>query len=861
MPHHGNGPIPARIMIVGEAWGAEEDRKGEPFVGASGFELDKMLHEAGIMRSECFVSNLVNYRPPNNDISAWIAQRKKDRTAEHVQLRDRWVLPIIKQGYEALMKEIEVVQPNLIIALGNTPMWALTGNWGIMKWRGSQLRLDRASPGGQASSPPPKLIPTIHPAAVLREWSLRAAVVADLRRASRHQFDRTYNPPAWQFTIRPTFDSVMATLKSFQRWADEGADLVLDLDIETRAGHIACLGLSWSRTQGVVIPLMCMENTDGYWSAEEEAMIVYELYKVCTNPRISVRWQNGLYDAQYLFRHWHFIPRGFQDTMISQHAMFSDQPKALAYQASIYCDWYVYWKDEGKTWDRKMGEDQLWVYNAQDCIYTRECGEVELSNLEKFSANGWDKAIEVHRFQQAMFYPVLQAMIRGIRMIKDERNRVAMEIQEQISHREAVLEQLVGHSINPKSPKQMMDFFYTDLNQPVVMTRAKKGVPPRPTCDDEALQKIAAREPLLKPVINCIADIRTLNILLSTFVLTRLDVDGRMRCSYNIGGSESGKSAPKTYRLSSSENAFGSGGNLQNIPSEKSKSVGKSVQRGHLAVIGDPYHLPNIRSLYGPDPSYTCFDLDLDRADLQVVVWEADDAQLKTALRTGADIHLLNAYVLAGKEPPPLEELVESHPRYADHRGPYKLQREFAKVFCHATNYVGSARTISGHLGRTVAEVDRAQKIWFGAHPGIKRWHENILAQISKRRFVENKFGYRWYIFDRVESVLPEAVAWIPQSTVSIIINRIWMNLFQGRPEAEWDLSIDHLLKLLHRGNPLNIQVQLQVHDSLVGQFPTFRKDACIARIKELSSIIVPYDDPLIIPTGIGTSETSWGDC
>jgi DNA polymerase I-like protein with 3'-5' exonuclease and polymerase domains len=169
-----------------------------------------------------------------------------------------------------------------------------------------------------------------------------------------------------------------------------------------------------------------------------------------------------------------------------------------------------------------------------------------------------------------------------------------------------------------------------------------------------------------------------------------------------------------------------------------------------------------------------------------------------------------------------------------------KLKREFAKVFCHATNYVGSARTIAGHVGRTVHEVDRAQRIWFGAHPGVKRWHESVSEQISKRRFVENKFGYRWYIFDRIDAILPEAVAWIPQSTVSIVINRIWLNIYKHLPE---------------------VQVLLQVHDSLAGQGPTHRREHWLAEIERLSQIVIPYPDPLIIPTSVSTSEVSWGDC
>lgn len=811
------------------------------------------------MRTECFVTNVVNYRPPENNLKHWIAFKKKDITSSHVPWRGWWVLPIVKQGYDALMAEIQAVQPNVIVPVGNLALHALVegcikmskqgkGPSGILKWRGSQLRQDTRpdiySVAGVSDKP--KVIPTIHPAAVAREWSYRRTVVNDLLRVKRHQASKEYKDPGHKFIIRPSFDTVINTLNMLISRASLGDQAMwLDLDIETRAGHIACVGVSWSRTEALIVPFMCVERREGYWSVEEEAEIIWRFRELLKHPRVMIDWQNGLYDAQYIHRWWHFVPNGGQDTMISHHAMFSDLPKALHFQASMYCEDYVYWKDEGKNWDSRMPEDQLWAYNGLDCVYTRECGEVQAMNFERMSQPNvkgvipWPAAQQVHAFQQSMFWPVLQAMTRGVRVIKENRNRLAMEVQEQVDLRQATLEDIIGHPVNVDSPKQMIDLFYQELNQPVIFKRREKGRPPTPTCDDDALGKIALREPLLKPITNCISDIRTMGIFLSDFVLAKLDADQRMRCAYNIGGSESGKSAPKTYRLSSSKNAFGSGTNMQTIPSEKSKSVGKSMARGQLAVLGDPYALPNVRSIFGPDPGFTFFDDDLDRADLQVVVWEADDQMLKAALRMGADIHLLNAFVLEGKEPPPLEELVETHPRYPDHRGPRKHLREFAKVFCHATNYLGGARTVAANTGRTVGEVDRAQKIWFGAHPGIKRWHERVLAQI-KSGFVENKFGYRWYIFDRLESAASEAVAWIPQSTVSIVINKIWKRIYDELPE---------------------VQVLLQVHDSLAGQFPTHRKDHCIAEIKRLSQITIPYDDPLIIPTSISTSEVNWGEC
>jgi DNA polymerase I-like protein with 3'-5' exonuclease and polymerase domains len=278
--------------------------------------------------------------------------------------------------------------------------------------------------------------------------------------------------------------------------------------------------------------------------------------------------------------------------------------------------------------------------------------------------------------------------------------------------------------------------------------------------------------------------------------------------------------------------------------------LGKAAARGNIDALGNPYSFPNIREIFIPDIGYTWFDLDLDRADLFVVVYEADDKDLKTAMKMGVDTHLLNAFTLMNKEPPPYEELIEKHSEqetcscrgtcYWERRERYRHERQFAKTFVHGTNYCGKPRTMSSHVGRSVREIERAQRIWFGAHPGIEQWHGRVQREISSRRYVENRFNYRWHIFDRIDAILPEAVAWIPQSTVSICINRIWQRIHR-------DLK--------------DVQVLLQLHDSIPGQFPTSKAAELLPKIREMSRITIPYDDPLIIPVSIKTSTISWGDC
>lgn len=794
------GPIPARVMVVGEAPGEQEEARREPFIGTSGLELTRMLQEAGISRGECFITNVCRVRPPQNDISHFIAKKKKARTALHVQVRDKWVLPAVADGIELLKKEIDLVKPNVIIACGNVAMWALTGQWGVAKWRGSLLQTDAGT----------WVIPVHHPAAVLRQWELRNITVHDLRRAAALRDNPKVKAPAWNFRIRPTLTTVTSILTDLLEHCHQ-SETWLELDLETRAGHIACCGLSWSNLDALCIPLMCQESREGYWSPEEEAQIIYLLYQLLTHQNVRVRGQNLLYDLQYIHRYWHFLPRVAQDTMLSHHVAFAGMPKALGFLASMYCEHYIYWKDDGKDWASGLGEDQLWRYNCLDCVRTREVGETLHRTIQSLGLS------EVERFQQALFWPVLQAMLQGVRIDKAARNAMSAEVFSAITAREDWFSSVLGHSLNPRSPMQMQKLFYEDLKLPVVISR-KSG---KATLDDAALNRLAAREPLILPLVQTISDYRSLGVFLATFIKAPLDQDQRMRCSFNIAGTE-------TYRFSSSRNPFNSGTNLQNIPKGGKLAAGAA--------------LPNIRKLFIPDPGYTFFDGDLDRADLQVVVWEANDAGLKLALRQGIDMHCLNACAIYHIPGIPPEELVESHPNYKDRRASItEARRQVAKSGVHAVNYGCKARTLATNLGLTVHSADQFIRSWFSAHPGILNWHQRVEHQLHTRRWIANAYGYRRFYFDRVEGLLPEALAWIPQSTVACTVNRIFKNIYDT-PKTP-------------------VRVLLQVHDSLAGQFPTHKREQALHDITTAAHVVIPYPDPLVIPFGVKLSERSWGDC
>ena len=238
--------------------------------------------------------------------------------------------------------------------------------------------------------------------------------------------------------------------------------------------------------------------------------------------------------------------------------------------------------------------------------------------------------------------------------------------------------------------------------------------------------------------------------------------------------------------------------------------------------------LPNVRKLFLPDPGHMICDVDLSGADAQVVAWESSDVDLKRAFTQGLDIHDHNGRAIWGSN-------------YNRDAKPRKhTMRDELKRAVHGTNYAAGARTLSTTLGWSQGDVRSFQNAWFRLHPFIAQWQRRVDHQLQTTRRVSNLFGYRRYYFDRPDNLLPEGLAWIPQSTIACVTSRA---LLAMRRAISW------------------AEVLLQVHDSLIFQLPFHRyTNASMAQIKQAISIPVPYPgDPLLIPWGLSASAESWG--
>ena len=347
-----------RIVFVGEAWGADEQGYSKPFVGKSGVELYKMLCDAGFdlrritkpycapvsmlgnwKRAEASIVllNVFNQRPPdpeNRNRSQFFFGKKADNVEQFLEPRKRgeYLLTEYAHHVEKLHKDLTRLRPNLIVALGATASWALGLGSSISKIRG----VVHQSPWG-------KVLPTFHPASVIRAWDQRALVVVDLMKAKRENLSPDITRVRREIWTSPGLDDL-------ERFWDQhlSSSSLIAVDIETeRRQQISEVGFASDATHAIHIPFLFVEKNhqgkylscDRYWEDPEDEFLAWQfIRKVCTS-RIAKVMQNGMYDTYWLWKQFKIpVRNACEDTMLLHHSLQPEMQKALGFLASIYSD-------------------------------------------------------------------------------------------------------------------------------------------------------------------------------------------------------------------------------------------------------------------------------------------------------------------------------------------------------------------------------------------------------------------------------------------------------------------------------------------------------------------------------------------
>ena len=434
--------------------------------------------------------------------------------------------------------------------------------------------------------------------------------------------------------------------------------------------------------------------------------------------------------------------------------------------------------------------EKLHVYNGLDCGVTLEVFNVLRTYLDNTTSL-------TYQFAKELQAPILEMNMRGVLVDQEYRAEAITSYRRDLVQLKEQLYRIVsevfdidtsdtGSKAKPtqwwRSNQKLMHLFYTVMGLPSVKKRNPKGEYV-PTINREALEKLKVYTHA-EPLINHLLAMRDAGKKIGVLE-TAIDPDSRIRTSYNIAGTDTG-------RLSSRMSDFGTGTNLQNIE-----------QR--------------LRRIFVSDPNYKFANIDLSQADARGVagiLWnQFSDESYLNACESG-DLHT-TVCRLAWTELPWTGDIKKDR-EIADQPAYRHLSyRDLAKRLGHGTNYMGQPATMAKHTKLERQLIEEFQRRYFSAFPNIRKWHDWVRTKVWTEGYITTLLGRKRWFFGRRDddATIRAAVAYEPQSVTADAIDR-------------------GLLAVWRDGR---CQVLLQVHDSILLQYP-----------QHLESTLVPHAISLI---------------
>jgi len=565
-------------VLVGEAPGEQEADQGIPFVGPSGYLLDKVLKEVNLDRGSIYITNVLPYRPASfsNDIKL-VDRQSLARASNELVAR--------------LRQRFTGIHPRVVVPTGGTALYALTGKTGINKWRGSIIEADMLWPGQKA-------IPTLHPAGVLRTPALAKTLILDWRRIKGDAKFYELRIPPREHIINPT----AADAEEFEAMVASDPTAPLCFDIETsRDQRIICVGFSLSSDLSITFGFDRFKPL---------------ITRLCASPNPKVG-QNLMFDIWHLFYQGIEVREYLWDTAAMFHCLDpapgpTSKGKgndggasrlkcfSLAYIQSIRTR-FPYHKDDPKddSEGTRVRDSETWwrdflTYNGKDCTGEFACFE---SLYEELATRG-----KLHIYSSLysdLFSPLIRLMLGGVRFDVRAASEARLKFEAEARSALARAESLAGrklHSVvegaqwyscdHPKcrgkrhkvptcprggttsaiprkvvegksiSNQKLIAYLYGAAHNGGlgIPKRKKKG---HVTCDEAALRGLRLSYPeRCGAVVDEILAVRRSEKLGSFVGGNVASPDGRVRSQY--------KMLVQTGRLSSASNPGGTGANLQN---------------------------------------------------------------------------------------------------------------------------------------------------------------------------------------------------------------------------------------------------------------------------------------------------------
>lgn len=336
-----------KLIIIGEAWGREEAALQHAFVGAAGQELLRMLHGAGypvtflpytfnspirMLRlwenSGITLLNVFSERPPENNVEFFYTREPSHSfPPRRFDNRIHYLKPEYESHVKALHKTLKELKPNVIIALGNTALWALGLPATISKLRGNVI-----------DSVFGKVLPCYHPASILRNWSQRIITILDLHKALRESNSLGISTMSREIWTRPSIEDLYKWWEMFASKAD-----LLAFDIETVLNkQISEISFASSSTHALHVPIFYKENKQyaNWWQTPQEEFAAWKFIKMVLESDIPKIGQNCIqYDCYWLLKEMNIVVKNIQhDTMQLAHCWQPELEKSLGFLGSIFLD-------------------------------------------------------------------------------------------------------------------------------------------------------------------------------------------------------------------------------------------------------------------------------------------------------------------------------------------------------------------------------------------------------------------------------------------------------------------------------------------------------------------------------------------
>lgn len=426
---------------------------------------------------------------------------------------------------------------------------------------------------------------------------------------------------------------------------------------------------------------------------------------------------------------------------------------------------------------------KLWVYNGLDCCLTYEIKQKVEELLDP-------NARRVYSLSRAMQAPVLEMNMRGIKVDIAKRDELVATLEREcetiLANFNYLCRSIFGHEVNPRSPDQVKKLFYEWLNLPAQKKRDPATKKMKISTDRDSLEKLAVFYTSAKTFVRHILVYRDKQKLAGT-LKTSLSPDGRFRTNLSIAGT-------KTGRLASAMSDFSDGGNLQNIDSR-------------------------IKEIFIADEGMKFANIDLEQADARNVgamIWLwFNDSKFLDAAESG-DLHTTVCRMcwrdLDWSDDPKHNRSVADQVAY---RG--KSYRDLAKVLGHGTNFNGQPATMAKHTKVDKPIIEDFQARYFGAFPSVRKRIEEVKMKLLSGGRLTTVFGRSRHFLGRRDdpNVLNEACAYDPQSMTADEINYAMVRV--------WALN--------------KVQFMIQVHDSLLLQYPEELEDEILPLVMEAMKV------------------------